>query len=54
MKPEQLALAAHVDQIVRNAGYVKGESDDHHRVEGNDHPRQSRQVEQSILMQSQR
>jgi hypothetical protein len=39
MKPEQLALAAHVDQIVRNAGEVKGESDDHHRIESNDHPR---------------
>ena len=26
----QLALAAHVDQIVRDAGKVKGESDDHH------------------------
>jgi hypothetical protein len=33
MKPEQLALAAHLDQIVRNVGKVKGESDDHHRVE---------------------
>jgi hypothetical protein len=32
MKPEQLALAAHVDQIVRNASKVKGESDDHHRL----------------------
>jgi len=35
MKPEQLALAAHVDQIVRTAGKVKGVSDDHHRVESN-------------------
>jgi hypothetical protein len=32
MKPEQLALAAHVESIVRIAGKVKGESDDHHRV----------------------
>jgi hypothetical protein len=38
MKPKQLALAAHVDQIVRNAGKVKGESDDHHRIESNNHP----------------
>jgi hypothetical protein len=38
MKPEQLALPAHADQIVRNAGKVKGESDDQHRVESNDHP----------------
>ena len=35
----QLALAAHVDQIVRDAGKVKGESDDHHHIESNDHPR---------------
>src|SRR4051794_23571813 len=39
MKPKQLALAAHVDQMVRNAGMVKGESDDNHRVERNDRPR---------------
>ena len=39
MKPERLALAAHVDQMARNAGKVKGESDDNHRVESNDHPR---------------
>ena len=38
MRPEQLALAAHLDQIVRDAGKVKGESDDHHGVESNDHP----------------
>ena len=35
MKPEQLALTARVDQIVRN----KGESDDHDRVESNDQVR---------------
>src|SRR4051794_16538775 len=38
MKPEQLALAAHVGPMVRKAGKVNGESDDDPRFESNDHP----------------
>src|SRR5215475_16108802 len=34
-----LALTTHVDQIVRKAGEVKGDSDDHHRVESSDYTR---------------